>query len=184
MLSFRWDHDPSVCAAAPSACEQAYKSSASGAWPIVGTVRRRHERSATWVRCVNIVTPSEQDQLHKLLEELVQRVSELETKVTEAGSAPPSLGMSDDKLSTLAGCDLSHAPAPQRYLEIRRCSPRAGVGHDARPVHQQGPAAARIDHQPVPRRRGSDATGIRRWTAPCASTGCCGATRAGQRCES
>lgn len=65
----------------------------------------------------NIVTPSEQDQLQKMLEELVQRVSELETRMTEAGSAPPSLGMSDDKLSTLAGSIYRMRQHRQAYFD-------------------------------------------------------------------
>ena len=40
--------------------------------------------------------------LHKLLDELLQRVGELEVRASEAGLGPPSRGFSDDKLATLA----------------------------------------------------------------------------------
>src|SRR5688572_4851735 len=50
----------------------------------------------------NIARSSGDDDLHKLLLELVQRVGELELRAAEAGLGPPSLGFSDDKLASLA----------------------------------------------------------------------------------
>jgi hypothetical protein len=49
-----------------------------------------------------IVSSQDEDDLHGLLRELLQRVSELEVRAAESGHGAPSRGFSDDKLATLA----------------------------------------------------------------------------------
>lgn len=65
----------------------------------------------------DIVTPSDGDHLHGLLQELVQRVSELEARMVEAARAPSSLGISDDKLATLAGAIYRMRQHRQAYFD-------------------------------------------------------------------
>ncbi len=51
----------------------------------------------------NIVRETSEDDFHKLLRELVERVSDLEARAAEMGKGAPARGFSDDKLATLAG---------------------------------------------------------------------------------
>jgi predicted transcriptional regulator len=64
-----------------------------------------------------IVRSSTADDLRKLLQEVAQRVSELETRVAEAGQGAPSRGFSDDKLATLASAIYRMRQHRQSYFE-------------------------------------------------------------------
>jgi hypothetical protein len=65
----------------------------------------------------NIVTPPDEAQLLKLLHELLQRVSDLEARAAESGRMPRSLGISDDKLATLAGAIYRLRQHRQSYFD-------------------------------------------------------------------
>lgn len=64
-----------------------------------------------------IVRTTGEEDLHKLLAELLQRVGELEVRAAEAGQGPPSRGFSDDKLATLAGAIYRMRRHRQAYFD-------------------------------------------------------------------
>jgi hypothetical protein len=64
-----------------------------------------------------IVTEADGDDLPKLLRELLERVSDLETRAAEAGHGAPARGFSDDKLATLASAIYRMRQHRQAYFE-------------------------------------------------------------------
>lgn len=65
----------------------------------------------------NIVRSVGEEDLHKLLAELFQRVSELEVKAAGSGQGSPSLGFSDDKLAGLASSIYRMRQHRQAYFD-------------------------------------------------------------------
>lgn len=64
-----------------------------------------------------IVGSTGENELHKMLGELLQRVSELEVRAAEAGQGRPARGFSDDKLAGLAAAIYRMRQHRQAYFD-------------------------------------------------------------------